>query len=92
MIPVEKIAGGTLGNLLYYFAIIGVTEFFLLFFAVVLNGQTSFISFLLFVPVLHKTCLYLCSYSAFTAQRIFVDLALPFCAHSCMDGRITSLA
>ena len=29
---------------------------------------------------------------AFTAQRIFVDLALPFCAHSCADGRITSLA
>ena len=24
MIPVEKIAGGTLGNLLYYVAIIGV--------------------------------------------------------------------
>ena len=32
------------------------------------------------------------NYSAFTAQRIFVDLALPFCAHSCADGRTTSLA
>ena len=29
---------------------------------------------------------------ALTAQRIFVDLALPFWAHSCAEGRITSLA
>ena len=27
-----------------------------------------------------------------TAQRIFVERARPFCAHSCADGRITSLA
>ena len=31
-------------------------------------------------------------YSAFIAQRILVDLARPFWAHSCADGRTTSLA
>ena len=32
-----------------------------------------------------------CSFTqAFTAQRIFVDLARPFCAHSFAEGRITS--
>ena len=29
---------------------------------------------------------------ALTAQRIFVDRARPFCAHSCADGRTTSFA
>lgn len=30
-------------------------------------------------------------YSDLIAQRIFVDRARPFWAHSCADGRITSL-
>lgn len=31
-------------------------------------------------------------YYARTAQRSFVDRALPFCAHSCADGLTTSRA
>jgi hypothetical protein len=31
-------------------------------------------------------------YSARTAQRIFVDFALPFCTHSSADGLTTSFA
>lgn len=40
-----------------------------------------------FLPWLMEIIIY-----AFIAQRIFVDLALPFWAHSKADGRITSLA
>ena len=32
------------------------------------------------------------NYSAFTAQRIFVDLARPFCAHSSAEGRTSGSA